>query len=201
MIFVSHDRYFVDRLATKVIEVGGGQAPLYPGGYEDFLYWKKQQAEGAAAPLPTPPKKPVPHLRESATAQAAVAPAEAPQRTQKPAKAPDKEPAQNAKSGGNGDRPGYDPLAPRLRPPQAPQDRQARERELRKAKARVVEIEKRIGEKEQEVKDLEHLMASPGFYDDRKNADDAVSTRQKLLDEVAALMTEWETLQGSLASA
>ena len=40
LVFVSHDRYFVDKLATKVIEVGGGEAPLYPGGYEDFLYWK-----------------------------------------------------------------------------------------------------------------------------------------------------------------
>ena len=54
LIFVSHDRYFVDRLATKVIEVGGGQAPLYPGGYEDFVYWKKQREAGLAAPLPKP---------------------------------------------------------------------------------------------------------------------------------------------------
>ena len=54
LIFVSHDRYFVDRLATKVIEVGGGEAPLYPGGYEDFLYWKKQREAGLAAPLPKP---------------------------------------------------------------------------------------------------------------------------------------------------
>src|SRR6188474_1431132 len=53
LIFVSHDRYFVDRLASKVIEVGAGQALVYPGGYEDFLYWKKQREAGVAAPLPT----------------------------------------------------------------------------------------------------------------------------------------------------
>ncbi len=46
LVFVSHDRYFVDKLATKVIEVGGGEAPLYPGGYEDFVYWKKQRESG-----------------------------------------------------------------------------------------------------------------------------------------------------------
>ena len=51
LVFVSHDRYFVDNLATKVIEVGGGEALLYPGGYEDFLYWKKQKEAGLAAPL------------------------------------------------------------------------------------------------------------------------------------------------------
>ena len=36
LIFVSHDRYFVERLATKIIEVGNGQAALYPGTYEAF---------------------------------------------------------------------------------------------------------------------------------------------------------------------
>ena len=30
LIFVSHDRYFVDRLATKIIEVGGGHADRLP---------------------------------------------------------------------------------------------------------------------------------------------------------------------------
>ena len=31
LIFVSHDRYFVERLATKIIEVGNGTAVVYPG--------------------------------------------------------------------------------------------------------------------------------------------------------------------------
>ena len=38
-------------------------------------------------------------------------------------------------------------------------------------------------------------MATPGFYDDRAAADKAVAERQKLLDEVATLMAEWEALQ------
>ena len=63
LIFVSHDRYFVDRLATKVIDVGGGQAVLYPGGYEAFLWKQKQEAAGLAAPS-APPAPPVAcHLR------------------------------------------------------------------------------------------------------------------------------------------
>lgn len=37
LVFVSHDRYFVDRLATRVIEVGGGRAVSHLGNYEDFL--------------------------------------------------------------------------------------------------------------------------------------------------------------------
>ena len=46
LVFVSHDRYFVEKLATKVIEVGDGKATLYPGTYEAFL-WSKNNA-GAA---------------------------------------------------------------------------------------------------------------------------------------------------------
>jgi ATP-binding cassette, subfamily F, member 3 len=41
VVFVSHDRYFIDKLATRVFEIGGGKVEVYPGNYEDFL-WRKQ---------------------------------------------------------------------------------------------------------------------------------------------------------------
>jgi ATP-binding cassette subfamily F protein 3 len=41
VVFVSHDRYFIDKLATRVFEIGGGRVEIYPGNYEDFL-WRKQ---------------------------------------------------------------------------------------------------------------------------------------------------------------
>jgi len=37
LVFVSHDRYFVDALATRVVEVSSGAATAYLGNYEDFL--------------------------------------------------------------------------------------------------------------------------------------------------------------------
>ena len=40
MIFVSHDRYFIDRLATRVLEVEGGKVTSHEGNYEDYLRWK-----------------------------------------------------------------------------------------------------------------------------------------------------------------
>ena len=46
LIFVSHDRYFVERLATKIVEVGHGRALLYPGTYEAYLWSKAQGAKG-----------------------------------------------------------------------------------------------------------------------------------------------------------
>jgi ATP-binding cassette subfamily F protein 3 len=204
LVFVSHDRYFVDRLAEKVVEVGGGQALVYPGGYEDFLYWKKQREAGAAAPLPGRERRSGPaHLTESAERPRAAAPAhkQGPAPTRGMSAARSAMPAAAAPAAARAPRsaappkPAYDPLAPRLRPPAASADRQAREREARKARARLSDVEKQIAEKERAVRDVEALMASPGFYDDRVRADKAVTERQGLLDEVAALMTEWESLQ------
>jgi ATP-binding cassette subfamily F protein 3 len=59
VVFVSHDRYFIDKLATRVFEIGGGKIEIYPGNYEDFL-WRKQggaeklQASVAAKQALTP---------------------------------------------------------------------------------------------------------------------------------------------------
>ena len=45
LVFVSHDRYFVERLATKIIEIAGGDALVYPGTYKEFL-WHKEHPQG-----------------------------------------------------------------------------------------------------------------------------------------------------------
>lgn len=40
VVLVSHDRYFIDKLATRVFEIGNGEVHVYPGNYEDYL-WRK----------------------------------------------------------------------------------------------------------------------------------------------------------------
>ena len=59
VVFVSHDRYFIDRLATRVIEVENGVITSYPGNYEDYLRKKEElaaqaEASGSAAPSENP---------------------------------------------------------------------------------------------------------------------------------------------------
>ena len=44
VVFVSHDRYFIDKLATRVFEIGDGRVEVFPGNYEDYL-WRKQRSE------------------------------------------------------------------------------------------------------------------------------------------------------------
>ncbi|HVZ61459.1 MAG TPA: ATP-binding cassette domain-containing protein, partial [Terriglobales bacterium] len=44
VVFVSHDRYFIDKLATRIFEISGGQVKIFPGNYEDYN-WRKQQGQ------------------------------------------------------------------------------------------------------------------------------------------------------------
>jgi ATP-binding cassette subfamily F protein 3 len=47
VVFVSHDRYFIDRLATRVLEIENGAIMAYEGNYEDYL----RRKVALAAPL------------------------------------------------------------------------------------------------------------------------------------------------------
>jgi ATP-binding cassette subfamily F protein 3 len=68
LVFVSHDRYFLDGLATKVLEIGGGKAVVYLGNYEDYLVRKKSEAGAAGTPS-------APHEETGTPAAADEAPA------------------------------------------------------------------------------------------------------------------------------
>jgi ATP-binding cassette subfamily F protein 3 len=51
VVFVSHDRYFIDRLATRVLEVEGGKVTTHEGNYEDYLRRKETQAAAKSVSL------------------------------------------------------------------------------------------------------------------------------------------------------
>ena len=51
LIFVSHDRYFVEKLATKIVEVGHGEALMFPGTYKEFLWRKEHGRPGSQVPV------------------------------------------------------------------------------------------------------------------------------------------------------
>ena len=55
VVFVSHDRYFIDKLATRVFEVGGGAVNVFPGNYEDYLWRKEGGAPAVVQPEPEEP--------------------------------------------------------------------------------------------------------------------------------------------------
>ena len=186
LIFVSHDRYFVDRLATKVVEVGGGTALVYPGTYEEFLWSRKQRAASDGAP----PSAGLAPRTGGRPAAAAPASATGTTKSQQPQARPES-------SNGNGGR------AP-ARPPQqvSYETRKREEAEARRARKaadarrkRIDELEARIADREQAIKDIELSMSAPGFYDDRDAAKPIIDRHQALMWEVGDLMSQWEELQ------
>jgi ATPase subunit of ABC transporter with duplicated ATPase domains len=49
LIFVSHDRQFLRALATRVLELGGGEARRYGGSYEEYVASTGREAPGMRA--------------------------------------------------------------------------------------------------------------------------------------------------------
>ena len=42
LLFISHDRYFLDNVATNIVEIEDGNLTKYKGGYKDYLLQKEQ---------------------------------------------------------------------------------------------------------------------------------------------------------------
>ncbi len=59
VLFVSHDRYFIDGLATRVFEVEDKRVHIYPGNYQDYLWRKEGGPEKVATALVAEVKAPV----------------------------------------------------------------------------------------------------------------------------------------------
>jgi ATP-binding cassette subfamily F protein 3 len=73
VVFVSHDRYFIDKLATRVFEIGGGRVEVYPGNYEDFLWRKQGGAEKLQEQVSVAVRAPQPSNGSHAPSQSPVA--------------------------------------------------------------------------------------------------------------------------------
>ena len=76
VVFVSHDRYFIDKLATRVFEVGGGKVEVFPGNYEDYL-WRKQGGQHVAPTLDDVPGVKAPRHEPAPAPKSAAATAPA----------------------------------------------------------------------------------------------------------------------------
>jgi ATP-binding cassette subfamily F protein 3 len=63
VILVSHDRYFLDNVVTRIVEIADGKATSYPGNYSDYLRLKAIVSAAPAvaqngAPVAPPEKRP-----------------------------------------------------------------------------------------------------------------------------------------------
>ena len=175
LIFVSHDRYFVDKLATKVIDIGRGEAVVYPGNYEEWLWSQKQREAGVRSANP-----PTPGVRSEKRSP----PGSDPRQGQKLDLTPGKE--RNAD----------------LTPKPSYEDKKKADAETRRLRKeadarqrRISDLEARIGRAEASIKELEAAMSAPGFYENHEAAKPILDRHQALMWEVGDLMNKWEALQ------
>jgi uncharacterized caspase-like protein len=71
----------------------------------------------------------------------------------------------------------------------------SRARQARRTK--IEELEARIAETEQAIREIEQTMATAGFYEDRAAAQPIIDRHQALMWQVGDLMHRWEELQKS----
>jgi ATP-binding cassette subfamily F protein 3 len=178
LIFVSHDRYFVEKLATKIIEVGEGKAALYPGTYEAFL-WSKD-AQGSKSPQAPSPKPQVPSPKPQAPGPKPQVPSPKPQAASPQAPAAPEQSYEERK--------------------RASAEHKKRERAFKALKDRVAEMEARIAEREKAIKEVEQEMSAPEFYNNHEKSKPVLARHQELMWEVGELLGQWEMLQGELAA-
>ncbi len=87
VVLVSHDRYFIDKLATRIFEVGNGKVEVFPGNYEDYLWRKQGGAEQIPATAPeTAPISSASEPTESNNGDSASRPVETKQKRMNPIK-------------------------------------------------------------------------------------------------------------------
>jgi ATP-binding cassette subfamily F protein 3 len=202
LIFVSHDRYFVEKLANKIVEVGGGVAQMFPGTYKEYLWSKEHRGTGGAtgargATSATGAQRGQKAEQEKARTKITDGSTGAPHAPRAP-HAPSAPPAPHAPRA---------PLAPDA--PSAPRTpaviheerkraqaaQRKRDQDGKRRQAQVADLEARIAEREQAMKDIETAMAAPGFYDNRDHAQPLVDRHQTLMWELGELMHQWEELQ------
>jgi ATP-binding cassette subfamily F protein 3 len=201
LVLVSHDRYFIDKLATKVIEVGGGEAAVYPGTYEELRWSKAQRAEAAPGANSRPPRAVTPTPARKAGAPRETAP---PRAGSAGSPAAGEAPAEAAAANATAPAPARPPSSAAPVSREEKKRLEAEERRRRRAnealQARIADLESRIAEHERELKSLEAQMSTPGFFDDRDGSRLKVERHQALMWELGDLMHHWEELQHEAAS-
>jgi ATP-binding cassette subfamily F protein 3 len=190
IVFISHDRYFINRIATQVVEVDRGRLTTYLGSYDDYLSRKAASSgkpatedrgsRGPSSQTLEARKKPE-APRKSADGQSAAAPRMAADRRSAGA------PRLSADGGSAG---------AMSRPPH----RKNIDREIKAIKVRLGAVETQIHEMEARLQEIGLALADPDVYRDGERARDIAQARKDTEARVAWLMKEWEELSLRLSA-
>ena len=173
IVFISHDRYFINRIATEVTHVHHGRLARYLGGYDDYLA-ALEQGVAPAAPLGM----------------------SVPERDA-PARAARRLPSFHAP----GAPPVARQAAPAAEPPK-PVARIVRKKstaEMRELRRRVDEIERKIEMLERRIEEIGRTLSDPRLYANGDRVRAITLERNEAVQTLSGLMREWEQLSTALS--
>jgi ATP-binding cassette subfamily F protein 3 len=182
LLFVSHDRYFINRVATKVAAFEDGRVRLYDGGYDDYL----AAVRGAA-----------PTAKSAAVARAVTASNTGRPAAEAPASAPRAAPVKSAvtlkaapsKDGARQETPSDDRRTQRR---EEAETRNRRNRELRVFKERIAKIESSILPLETRLTEIDQAMANPDTWHDPGKGKSLGEEKKSIEIELAHLYDDWD---------
>jgi ATP-binding cassette subfamily F protein 3 len=195
IVFISHDRYFINRIATQVVEVDRGHLTTYLGSYDDYLARKAatDKPSAAAGAEPKPARNTAPG------ANPAAAPA-------RPADVPRPLPHGRSADGGSAGAISGPPQMKGLKKETVDSTSNRKksrslDREIKAIKVRLGAVETQIHEMEARLQEIGLALADPDLYRDGQRARDIAQARKDTEERVAWLMREWEDLSLRLSAA
>jgi ATP-binding cassette subfamily F protein 3 len=172
LIFVSHNRHLIRRLATRIWHVDGGAVETYPGTLDEYMHSCRLRQEGAeeAASGAAP-------QRETARGDRAAAAADAAEAARR------------------------DREAERVRKRREAELRQKRSKVVGPLQRQVAELEERITALESAQAERSAQLSDPAVYEDAGRRNQLLGDFQRASDELERLTARWEGLVGQLEQA
>jgi ATP-binding cassette subfamily F protein 3 len=167
LLFISHDRYFINRVATRIIELNAAGLHSYLGNYDDYIGKKAELAAMRAEGLLPDAGTVQGTLRESVRTTTPDIP-----RGGESSGLPSKEERERQR-----------------------QEERQRQREERKRTERIAEIERHIEQTETEIAALEAELCLPDIFSDPARLQEKNQAYQAAKDRLEQLYGQWETLQ------
>jgi ATP-binding cassette subfamily F protein 3 len=171
LLFVSHDRYFINKVATRVAAFRDGRLAVHDGGYDDYL-----AAERGAAP--TASARAVADRAAAGRARRIEGPAPRFETVKPPGRAPS-------------------PGGRELRRLEA-EARNRRSRGLRAFRERIAALEAKILPLETRIKEIEAAMSSADTYHEPGLARRLGEEKKTLEIELAHLYDDWDEATANL---
>ena len=175
LVLASHDRYLIDKLATKVVEIEGERVTVYPGNYTN--YREKKALEEAAAEEEKEGRRGVDVLSGMSTGETG--------RTLTPRTCPLAGSRLSQREREHTQRSAPSTVSPG--------------RALRQLQRELQAVERQIIAGEERVAELERLLAEPGLYADPEKSAPLLAEYSALSAQLTELNRRWEELGMLLA--